>query len=495
MYESKKYIGRKDFNKYHKYSFPRNFYNSSRYNHYKHSKYKYKNNYSNLSNKFDEEPHFKTNFEDKNHKNYRIYNEDRQTPFINKKKFYGKENYSLNSNWNVTRTRMKTKDVNENSEKNGFNSDKNKGINNKNNWRSNMNKDCDEFLIKDKEEEEEEEEDEEENDEEINDDKTSESLDDNLNNINFNISEFNIEKAINDLLQKNSECNLTFNNKENIFKDFQKYIHKAQIPFKENYEYKKENNLIIPRNINNFDDMLSSIERRNNSLNCFNFLNTTENPLIDFSLKNNNNSDNNFGINNNNFSCFQNNPKNNIDNFNISFSSNQGISSFNLFDPNILNIKNNPNLPHCLSNNNYNSQNIRTNPFNNLMTRMDLNQCILKTAINNHNLSERNKENTDILEINVKISKTKTLTFKIRRYDDMFRTVKIFCEINKLDIKLIRPLIIYIIKALNSIYGIYNLYLKPDEIEFLKELKRNFYSDDENRTNDIDKNDNEKEDD
>ena len=48
----------------------------------------------------------------------------------------------------------------------------------------------------------------------------------------------------------------------------------------------------------------------------------------------------------------------------------------------------------------------------------------------------------------------------------MFRTVKIFCEINKLDIKLIRPLIIYIIKALNSIYGIYNLYLKPDEIEF-----------------------------
>ena len=61
----------------------------------------------------------------------------------------------------------------------------------------------------------------------------------------------------------------------------------------------------------------------------------------------------------------------------------------------------------------------------------------------------------------------------------MFRTVKIFCEINKLDTKLIRPLIIYIIKALNSIYGVYNLTLKKDEIEFLKKLKREFY-DDEN---------------
>ena len=56
----------------------------------------------------------------------------------------------------------------------------------------------------------------------------------------------------------------------------------------------------------------------------------------------------------------------------------------------------------------------------------------------------------------------------------MFKTVKIFCEINKLDIKLIRPLIIYIIKALNSIYGIYNLKLKSDEIQFLKEIKDEF---------------------
>ena len=95
--------------------------------------------------------------------------------------------------------------------------------------------------------------------------------------------------------------------------------------------------------------------------------------------------------------------------------------------------------------------------------------------------NEKEKENTDILAIHVKISEKETLVFKIRRYDDMFKTVKIFCEINKLDIKLIRPLIIYIIKALNSIYGIYNLKLKSDEIEYLKEIKKAYYPEKETK--------------
>ena len=95
--------------------------------------------------------------------------------------------------------------------------------------------------------------------------------------------------------------------------------------------------------------------------------------------------------------------------------------------------------------------------------------------------NEREKENTDILAIHVKISEKETLVFKIRRFDDMFKTVKIFCEINKLDIKLIRPLIIYIIKALNSIYGIYNLKLKNDEIQYLKEIKKAYYPEPETK--------------
>ena len=119
------------------------------------------------------------------------------------------------------------------------------------------------------------------------------------------------------------------------------------------------------------------------------------------------------------------------------------------------------------------------NPFHNMMPKLELNQCILKTQINNNNLFEKDKENTDILEINVKVSEGHSLTFKIRRFDDMFKTVKIFCEINKLDIKLIRPFIIYIIKALNSIYGIFNLPLKNDEILFLKDIKNSYYNDEQ----------------
>ena len=122
-----------------------------------------------------------------------------------------------------------------------------------------------------------------------------------------------------------------------------------------------------------------------------------------------------------------------------------------------------------------------------MMPQLELNKCILKTQINNNNLFEKDKENTDILEIYVKISKTETLTFKIRRYDDMFKTVKMFCEINKLDIKLIRPFIVYIIRALNSIYGIYNLNLKSDEIQFIKDIKDNFYKDVEEENNTVNK--------
>ena len=87
---------------------------------------------------------------------------------------------------------------------------------------------------------------------------------------------------------------------------------------------------------------------------------------------------------------------------------------------------------------------------------------------------DKDKENTDILTINIKVSNNETLVFKIRRYDDMFKTVKIFCEINKLDAKYIRPLILYIIKALNGIYGIVNLKLKEDEIKFLCGLKETY---------------------
>lgn len=115
------------------------------------------------------------------------------------------------------------------------------------------------------------------------------------------------------------------------------------------------------------------------------------------------------------------------------------------------------------------------NPFiKPALSCLDLKKLIKRTNLQVVQNKEKPKENTDILEIVVKTSEKDIKVFKIRRFDDMFNTVKVFCEINKMDGKLIKPFIIYIIKALNSIYGIYNLQLKNDEIEFLNDLKKQF---------------------
>ena len=153
----------------------------------------------------------------------------------------------------------------------------------------------------------------------------------------------------------------------------------------------------------------------------FNFLTTIKKSQISLSNKQNNNNLSNIGINTN-FLPFNYPSSNNLNVFNISHSPNLPITSFNLFEPNNINLNNIPNLTQSLNANN-NHHNIIKNAFHNMMPQFELNQCILKTQINNNSLFEKDKENTDIL-----------LTFKIRRYDDTFKTVKIFCEINKLDI-------------------------------------------------------------
>ena len=80
-------------------------------------------------------------------------------------------------------------------------------------------------------------------------------------------------------------------------------------------------------------------------------------------------------------------------------------------------------------------------------------------------------ENTEILKVNVKISKDKYVVFKLRRFDDLFLTVKLFCEINSIEEKLIRPLITKALCTLNSIYQIYNTQLDPRNIKILQMLK------------------------
>ena len=80
-------------------------------------------------------------------------------------------------------------------------------------------------------------------------------------------------------------------------------------------------------------------------------------------------------------------------------------------------------------------------------------------------------ENTEILQVNVKIAKDKNVIFKLRRFDDLFLTVKLFCEINSIEEKLIKPIITKALCTLNSIYQVYNTQLDSRNIKILQMLK------------------------
>ncbi len=79
-------------------------------------------------------------------------------------------------------------------------------------------------------------------------------------------------------------------------------------------------------------------------------------------------------------------------------------------------------------------------------------------------------ENTEILRVNVKISKDKFVVFKLKRFDDVFETIKLFCEINLIDEKLLKPLIIKSLSTLNTIYQIMNCKMDNKQIEILKNI-------------------------
>ena len=80
-------------------------------------------------------------------------------------------------------------------------------------------------------------------------------------------------------------------------------------------------------------------------------------------------------------------------------------------------------------------------------------------------------ENTVILNVNVKLSKDRTAVFKLKRFDDLFLTIKLFCEINSVDEKFMKPLIIKSLSTLNTIYQVMNSRLENNQINTLKQIK------------------------
>lgn len=138
-----------------------------------------------------------------------------------------------------------------------------------------------------------------------------------------------------------------------------------------------------------------------------------------------------------------------------------------------INLNQNQNINNIYSNFNLNSNYAIQNYINSLFSRNDENS---ENTKNNDDILDAKKENTCILEINVKISKDKNYNFRLKRFDDLFETVQIFCQINELKSNLYIPIIVNIIKALNSIYGIYNLKLNEKEINELLFLKYYYFN-------------------
>jgi hypothetical protein len=119
---------------------------------------------------------------------------------------------------------------------------------------------------------------------------------------------------------------------------------------------------------------------------------------------------------------------------------------------------------------------------NNIETTIILNNICddkktLKNKFDNENETNQNQpinpylENTQVLELNVKIAENKTVTVKIKRFDDLFLTIKLFCEINSINEKFIKPLIIQSLSALNTIYQLYNCKISSEEICLLQKIE------------------------
>ena len=81
-------------------------------------------------------------------------------------------------------------------------------------------------------------------------------------------------------------------------------------------------------------------------------------------------------------------------------------------------------------------------------------------------------ENTEILRVEVKLAKDKKGIFKLKRYDDVFETIKTFCEINTIDEKLIKPLIIKSLQTINTIYQIMNSKISRKQYTLLKAIQK-----------------------
>ena len=331
--------------------------------------------------------------------------------------------------------------------------------------------------------------------------KIKESFDYNKNKHNGNIYKYNkdnIQKKnkINKDIQKTSFNHINLTEKNNKITDLNRTILINQNYIK---NMKNANTAHIHgKNINH----LSEKDENNNEI----ISNSRQNILSHLSNKNKLNSNNNvLHTKNNNFIpksiFFYNNMNNPNKGMPHSFNSipyynnivnNMNYNYHNYFPKTINNSINNYyiNQNIVLYNDINQYQNIYQNYNNNQLSNAVINPYLSGNYYNNilfarneddiktknNNIIDSKKENTCILEINLKFSEDKNHHFKLRRFDDLFETVQIFCQINELNSNFYIPIIIYIMKALNSIYGVFNIKLNQKEINELQFLKYFYYN-------------------
>ena len=90
---------------------------------------------------------------------------------------------------------------------------------------------------------------------------------------------------------------------------------------------------------------------------------------------------------------------------------------------------------------------------------------------NNSLINSKIFENTIILCVKFKVSSNKVISFSLRRFDNLFISMKSFCEYNDINKKLTKILIIKVLEALNNIYMINNYLLSGREINYLMNIK------------------------
>ena len=228
-------------------------------------------------------------------------------------------------------------------------------------------------------------------------------------------------------------------------------------------------------------------EKKNNLVNISinkNLIQPTHlSPLYQNNLSNYN-SNNNNNINYYYYNFLPTNINNSINNYYINnniviYNNNNNNNAYqpqytNLYS--LLNLYNNIKNMNTMNNMNTATYNYTFQNYYNILFSKN------EEKIKNENIIiDPKKENTCILEISLKLTNDKIYNFKLNRFDDLFETVQIFCQINKLNTKLYIPVLINIMKALNSIYGIFNLKLTQKEIDELQVIKYLCFNSEENQ--------------